>query len=175
LPQHAECDGGFHSYDKALTKRILQNGYKINVIQDYLAASYEERTFVLSNNFERMVFGFGDAIGKPEAARYSWAAEKVYGNKILEIGCGSGYGVQFFKHINNLDYTGVDYDANIINFAQNEYGSQNIKYICDDINNMDFGFYDTIIAFEILEHLDNGIELAKIKEALSQAAYQRTV
>lgn len=114
------------------------------------------------NNFERAVIGRSEVIPPREYSRYKWASENMVGNKVLEIGCSSGYGLRLLPR--GIDYTGVDYDKDIIEFATSEFGNQG-KFIHADINKFDLDFYDTIIAFEFIEHIDNGKEFAqKLKE-----------
>jgi GT2 family glycosyltransferase/SAM-dependent methyltransferase len=113
----------------------------------------------LSNNYERAVFLQGDEIFPREKTRYKWAAKNILGKKILEIGCSTGYGVQFLPQ--DIEYIGVDYDDKIIEIAQNEHWLDTAKFKFADINNYELEQYDTIIAFEVIEHLDNGIEIVE--------------
>jgi len=132
---------------------------------DILTKRYNRR-WILSNNGERLVFGKGHQVDDLGVCRYSWARRNIYGSKILEIGCASGYGAQFLKGIPNLDYTGIDADSGIIEYGKENFGDiPGVKLQCADINTFDFEKYDTIIAFEVLEHLDNGKDVAqKLKD-----------
>jgi len=69
----------------------------------------------LENNFERAVFLKGDPVYPKEASRYIWANEHLLGKSILEVGCSSGYGIQFLP--NDIYYVGVDYDEKITKYA----------------------------------------------------------
>jgi SAM-dependent methyltransferase len=111
----------------------------------------------LENNYERAVFLKDDVVYPREASRYQWANKNLYGKKVLEIGCSSGYGRQFLPA--DIDYTGLDYDPTIIEVAKEQGWGGN--FINADINTFDFEQYDTIIAFEVIEHLDNGLEIAE--------------
>lgn len=113
----------------------------------------------LSNNYERAIFLKGDEVFPREKTRYEWAAKNILGMKILEIGCSTGYGRQFLPKY--IDYTGVDYDETIIEVARNENWAENCDFVYADINKYELGYYDTIIAFEVIEHLDNGLELVE--------------
>ena len=114
----------------------------------------------LSNFWERAVFLKGDTVYPREVTRYEWAAKNLLGNKIFELGCTNGYGRQFFP--DNIEYTGVDYDPIIVEVAkeQNWNGTSN-TFISADINQFELGQYDTIVAFEVIEHLDNGLEIVE--------------
>jgi glycosyltransferase involved in cell wall biosynthesis len=117
----------------------------------------------LSNYWERAVFLKGDPVFPRETTRYEWAAKHVVGNKILEIGCSSGYGLQFMP--NGVEYTGLDYDPIIVDVAKEQAWAPNAKFMHADINKVELEHYDTIIAFELIEHIDNGLEIAqKLKQ-----------
>jgi 2-polyprenyl-3-methyl-5-hydroxy-6-metoxy-1,4-benzoquinol methylase len=117
----------------------------------------------LENNFERAVFLKGDPVYPREASRYIWANEHLLGKNILEIGCSSGYGIQFLP--NDISYVGVDYDEKIIKYASMQGWRNNTLYVHADINTLDLQQHDTIIAFEVIEHLDNGLEIVdKLKQ-----------
>ena len=113
----------------------------------------------LRNNYERPVIGINDQVTPREAARYLWASKNIIGTKVLDIGCASGFGVRFFSNIPNLDYKGIDYDPSIIEFAKKNYGEN--LFEVGDITSYNYEYYDTIIAFEVLEHIENGKEVAQ--------------
>lgn len=115
--------------------------------------------WALTNNYERAVFFKEDVVGPREATRYMWAAKNLVGNKVLEIGCSNGYGVQFFPH--DTQYIGLDYDPLIVEVAKLENWSASATFQQADINTYPLEQYDTIIAFEVIEHLDNGLEIVK--------------
>jgi 2-polyprenyl-3-methyl-5-hydroxy-6-metoxy-1,4-benzoquinol methylase len=136
-------------------------------IQDALAyfKKYDQNQyrFLLSNNYERAVFLKGDPVYPREATRYLWAnrnlKENLLGQSVLEIGCSTGYGSQFLP--NNIQYLGLDYDPIIIQVAQEQQWNENTSFVQADINDYPLQQYDTIIAFELIEHIDNGLEIAQ--------------
>lgn len=117
----------------------------------------------LSNNLERAVYLKSHPVDIREKLRYSWAAKHAIGVKILDVGCSSGYGAQFFS--SNIEYTGIDYDAKIIEEANAQKWLPNTKFIHSDLtefeNNFANTYYDTIIAFEVIEHLSNGLSFVE--------------
>jgi len=113
----------------------------------------------LTNNYERAVFLKNDPVLPREASRYIWANKNLYGKNILEVGCSTGYGCQFLP--NDINYLGLDYDPIIIDVAHDQNWGDNVKFSCTDINQMELAKFDTIIAFEVIEHLDNGLELVE--------------
>ena len=119
--------------------------------------------FLLTNNYERAVFLKGDPVYPREATRYLWANRNLLGKNILEIGCSTGYGFQFLP--NDVNYLGLDYDPIIIGVANEQGWGKGASFIYSDINVFQLQQYDTIIAFEFIEHIDNGLEIAqKLKQ-----------
>lgn len=115
--------------------------------------------FLLSNNYERAVFLKGDEVFPRETQRYEWAAKNLVGGQVLEIGCSTGYGYQFLPE--GTTYMGLDYDHQIIGIAKDQQWSDNASFYHADINTFQLGRYNTIIAFEVIEHLDNGLEIVE--------------
>jgi len=113
----------------------------------------------LTNNYERAVFLKGDPVFPRETTRYLWANQNLLGNSILEVGCSTGYGCQFFS--NQIEYTGLDYDSIIVEVAKEQNWGKHRHFDQADINTYALDQYDTIIAFEVIEHLDNGLDVVK--------------
>lgn len=142
-----------------------------NLVQDFnsvfarnarkLARKYNPQGYKwsLMNNWERYMAIKGEEVQPREKGRYLWAASKLIGTSVLEIGCSNGYGSQFFG--NNVSYLGLDYDAPIIEVAREEGWGDNKQFIHADINTYELGQYDTIVAMEVIEHLDNGLEIVQ--------------
>ena len=132
--------------------------------QDALAYAkqYDDQLYryLLSNNYERAVFLKGDPVLPREATRYLWANRNLLGKNILEIGCSTGYGSQFLP--NDSNYIGLDYDPIIIDVAREQEWGLNTSFTNADINTYPLAQYDTIIAFELIEHVVNGLEIAQI-------------
>lgn len=116
--------------------------------------------YLLSNEYERAVFLKGDPVFLRESARYQWASQNLQGKSVFELGCTTGYGVQFLPQ--DIDYTGIDYDPIIAEVARDQEWGENFRFFQGDINLIKIGQYDTIIAFEVIEHLDNGLEIVEM-------------
>lgn len=113
----------------------------------------------LMNNFERYLAIKGEDVQPREKGRYIWAASRMIGKSIFEVGCSNGYGSQFFG--DTIDYLGLDYDEKVITVAKEEGWGDNKKFVHADINTFELEQYDTIVAMEVIEHLDNGLEIAQ--------------
>jgi 2-polyprenyl-3-methyl-5-hydroxy-6-metoxy-1,4-benzoquinol methylase len=110
----------------------------------------------LTNNYERAVFLKGDEIGPAETARYRWADKQRTGTSVLDLGCSSGFGRQF---LTAKEYTGLDYDANIIKIAKQQDWHPNSQFTQANIYEYPLAHYDTIIAFEFIEHFNDGLAI----------------
>lgn len=77
------------------------------------------------------------------------------GNKILDAGCGFGYGSKILSE-NNI-VVGIDISNEAIEYAQANYSDDNIIYHCGDLSIYDLSQhrqFDAITYFEVLEHVD---------------------
>jgi GT2 family glycosyltransferase len=155
--------GGFPIYHagEGTVKHIpgWEGIFKKNMLEIAKRYNREHYKFLLSNDYERAVFLKGDPVFPREKARYEWAAENLMGGCVFEIGCSTGYGRQFFP--DDVYYMGIDYDPVIAQVArEQDWGGG--SFTCNDINKMELGQYSgTIIAFEVIEHLPNGLEVVE--------------
>ena len=104
------------------------------------------------------------APGRPEwaslqadhLARYFFASEHVRGKRVLDAGCGFGYGSALLRSSGAVEVVGVDIAADIIAQASKEYGREGLTFIKDDCHTLTqiSGNFDVICNFENLEHLE---------------------
>jgi GT2 family glycosyltransferase len=156
FPIYHKAEGTVH--DSKLVSNWKQTFYK-NELKLAKKWNIEHYKYLLSNNYERAVFLKGNPVFSRETQRYEWAAKNIAGNNILEIGCSTGYGRQFLPK--NITYTGLDYDPIIVDVARDQWWDIDAYFLQADINTYDLGEYDTIIAFEVIEHLNNGLEIVE--------------
>ena len=156
FPIYHKGEGTVH--DKSLVSNY-HDVFKKNGLR--LARKYNPEFYKrqLQNNFERHLSIKGEEVPQREKSRYVWATNNLIGKKVLEIGCSNGYGSQFLP--DDIEYTGVDYDLQIVEVAKEEGWGDNKKFEWADINTYNLEQYDTIIAFEVIEHLDNGLEIVE--------------
>jgi GT2 family glycosyltransferase len=160
--------GGFPIYHHGeATVGGLENWKGIFDRNSRILAERYNHQWKLGNDCERAVISKTDDLTrfKREYTRYKWASDRIKeGDKVLEIGCSSGYGIKLFPK--GIEYTGLDYCEDVLKFAKENFGDDLHKFVVADITKEFFGiqvdmFYDVIIAFEVLEHIDNGKELAQ--------------
>ena len=141
----------------------------------------EEQQRELGNDFERPVIGRYDAIGGPERLRMVWMRKIMMEHgwkKIYDFGCSTGFAAKFIQDIPDLEYTGFDYDSRVTGFATKNFGHIG-KFIPMKITREFVECLETpeiVIAFEFLEHLEDGRQLAqslkeKVKCVLATAPY----
>jgi len=70
---------------------------------------------------------------------------------VLDIACGTGYGTRMLSDFCNTA-TGVDINGDTIDYAIQNYGGDNRKYLQGSILDYE-GQYDIIASFETLEHI----------------------
>jgi 2-polyprenyl-3-methyl-5-hydroxy-6-metoxy-1,4-benzoquinol methylase len=89
-------------------------------------------------------------------ARYMYAAQFASGQKVLDLGCGTGYGAAYLALHKADQVVGVDVSAEAIQYACCHYQVQNLSYAVNDclaLSLKDQSF-DVIVSFEVIEHID---------------------
>jgi len=104
---------------------------------------------IIYTNYQKLVGGY------KARRRFVEDYVKVKPNdKILDIGCGPGDILDFLPEVN---YTGIDLDANYIEKAKRKYGSRG-HFICSGIEDLKLdqdSHFDIVIAAGVIHHLDN--------------------
>ncbi|HVN06753.1 MAG TPA: methyltransferase domain-containing protein [Bryobacteraceae bacterium] len=87
-------------------------------------------------------------------ARYAFAARLARGKRVLDAGCGTGYGsAELMKAA--LSVVGVDIAAEAVDYAREHYRLPNLLFeraTCAALPHKDASF-DLVVAFEMIEHL----------------------
>lgn len=90
-------------------------------------------------------------------ATYEFAIPYLKNRKVLEFGCGSGYGSDYVAD-SCSEIVAVDISQEAVSYAKNNYRKKNLEYRCiDDIETTDLPFpddtFDVAISFQVIEHL----------------------
>ena len=64
--------------------------------------------------------------------RYMWAAKHAPGKRVLDAGCGAGYGAQLLALEGAAQVVGVDLDKQAIIEAEKTFPHPQLQYVCDD-------------------------------------------
>jgi len=100
--------------------------------------------------------------------RYELAAMFCRDKTVLEIGCGAGYGTAILAR-EALLVDAFDYCPEAIEYCQENYPMENVKFHVGDIHNYEVGYrrYDVVVSMEVLEHIPDGEPMMQlIKGAL---------
>ena len=106
---------------------------------------------------ERIIPGQVDAdLLNEHLARYAFAARLARGKRVLDAGCGAGYGsAELARHA--LGVTGADVSADALAFARENYRLPNLRFeqaSAAALPHRDAAF-DLVVAFEVIEHLED--------------------
>lgn len=98
--------------------------------------------------------GWNELIGEHKI-RYLFAARYVHGRRVLDAGCGVGYGTRMLADAGASEVVGVDISDEALTFARQNFSRQFITFTKDDcqtLTNVQRPF-DLVVAFESLEHV----------------------
>lgn len=107
---------------------------------------------------ERLTLGHSSKRNQEDhVARYAYASKYVKDSLVLDVACGTGYGVEQLCKAGAKKVYGVDIDKESILFAQENHKHSNANYICGTASRLDFedNTFDVIVTFETIEHLQN--------------------
>jgi ubiquinone/menaquinone biosynthesis C-methylase UbiE len=87
-------------------------------------------------------------------ARYSFAAQFSAGNRVLDAGCGTGYGCAELAPDAAL-VAGIDVASDAIGYARGHSALPNVRYAQASASAIPFaaGSFHLVTAFEVIEHL----------------------
>jgi O-antigen biosynthesis protein len=118
---------------------------------------------MLESSGERIVpeLQRGELIYAEHLARYLLASQLAAGKRLLDAGCGEGYGTALLAAAGAASVVGVDVDEPTIEHARQRYGGE---FRVADVVQLPFdaGSFDLVVCFETIEHV------AKAPEAVAE-------
>ena len=88
-------------------------------------------------------------------ATYEYAKNFIKNKKVLDFGCGSGYGTHMLSE-NAESVIGVDISKEAIDYAKKEFSSSNLNFMT--IPELGHKKFDVITSFQVIEHVPNDCE-----------------
>ncbi len=96
---------------------------------------------------------------------FGYSARKFEKGRVLDIGCGNGYFLNFFKS-KGWDCSGVEYSHSATNYCRNEFDLDVLQG--DFMTTTLAGPYDCVSAQHVLEHMNSPYEfIQRIREILT--------
>ncbi len=90
-------------------------------------------------------------------------------SKILDVACGTGILEEYLLKCNPEEILGVDISKNMIEIAKEKNKDKRVKYLCEDIFNIEVGKWDFIIVFNAFPHfIDKGKFLNHLSKLLNK-------
>ena len=89
-------------------------------------------------------------------ARYAFARRYAEGRRVLDAGCGTGYGSAELA-LSARSVTGIDLSTDAVGFAGSNYTSPHLFFLPGSCTSLPFAdaSFDLAVAFEVIEHLED--------------------
>jgi SAM-dependent methyltransferase len=86
---------------------------------------------------------------------YGFAAQFAGGQRVIDVGCGSGYGCKILRDAGAADVHGADVSRHALRFARKHYGSDAsfTRQSITDLDDYPDEFGDVVVSSEVLEHI----------------------
>lgn len=93
--------------------------------------------------------------------RYQFAAQWAQGRRVLDAGCGAGYGAALLAASGAQSVLGVDIAPEAIAYARAHYSGSALSFAVADVAAWDgpTASFDLVVSFEVIEHLEEPASL----------------
>ncbi len=105
---------------------------------------------------ERFIPAMGGEIAYEHWHRYCIASKSLQGKRVLDAGCGDGYG-SYLMGLSAQEVCGIDLSAEVIRRAQSLYAQPNLHFDIADLSAIPYpsGSFELATCFEVIEHMDS--------------------
>jgi 2-polyprenyl-3-methyl-5-hydroxy-6-metoxy-1,4-benzoquinol methylase/glycosyltransferase involved in cell wall biosynthesis len=120
--------------------------------KDFMQERYVPKTWSVLAEYEHL-------------PRYRLAQHYCKGKRVLDFGCGTGYGTKMLSEIAD-SVVGLDIDEGALEWARTNHKASNLEFIHSDTlgSELSDGHFDLIVCFEMIEHIEESLQ----KECLNQ-------
>jgi SAM-dependent methyltransferase len=88
-------------------------------------------------------------------ARYRFAARFCRGSRVLDAGCGVGYGTAMLRADGALEVLGLDVSDDAIRYASSRYARPGVRFLREDLSAFSPDRRcDAVVSLATIEHLD---------------------
>lgn len=111
---------------------------------------------------------FAEKMYQEHVARYAFASQWIQGKRVLDVGCGVGYGSRWLAQNGAACVRAFDLSADAVGHAKQFYAHENLTFEVASATDFDFGErFDVVTCFELIEHVDAQREVIQcIRRAL---------
>jgi len=87
-------------------------------------------------------------------ALYAFVASRVAGKRVLDLGCGEGYGTESLSQVAQF-VVAADYSLDAVTHARKKYARANTAFVVCDAQHLPFAdsCFQAITTFEVIEHI----------------------
>lgn len=91
--------------------------------------------------------------------RYEFAARFCRGRRVVDVGCGTGYGSKLLRDAGAIGVTGIDCDGSAVDYAMAHYPGPDYAVAAAGQIPLDTASQDVAVAFELLEHVPDDADV----------------
>lgn len=100
----------------------------------------------------------GELVEAEHLARYEWAAGHAAGRRVLDAGCGAGYGAEVLRRGGASAYVGVDVAEEAVRDASERFAeAKDVRFERADLADLPMrdATFEAVVCFEVIEHVDD--------------------